>query len=104
MANIMIRIHVSEVKKRFPGLRQLDGADLTPHQRTPNEVLPTDPDGHVNAAWPVIAVSLTIDENHNIYDNSDIGSVRMGSPGMKRANVDDTSPKRRPRCDILQSS
>jgi hypothetical protein len=96
---------VSEVKKRFPGLRQLDGADLTPHQGTPNEVLPTAPDGHVNAASPVIAVSLTIDENHNIYENSDVGSVRMGGPGMKQANVDDTSPpKRRPRLDIIQSS
>jgi hypothetical protein len=96
--------YVSKVKKRFPGLRKLDGADLTPHQESPNEVLPTAPDGHVNP-WPVIAVSLTIDENHNIYENSDVGSVRMGGPGMKRANVDDTSPpKRHPRCDILQSS
>jgi hypothetical protein len=93
------------VKKNFPGLRQLDSAHLTPHQGTPNEVLPKTPHKHVNAAFPVIAVSLTIDENHNIYDNSDVGSVRMGGPGMKRASVDDTYPaKRRPRLDILQSS
>jgi hypothetical protein len=97
--------YVSEVKKSFPGLRQLDGADLTPHQGTPNEVLPTAPDGHVNAARPVITVSLTIDENHNIYENSDVGSVRMGGPGTKRANVDDTSPpKRRPCFEIFQFS
>jgi hypothetical protein len=96
--------YVSEMKKRFPWLRQLDGADLTPHQGTPNEVLPTAPEGHVTP-WPVIAVSLTIDKNHNIYENSDVGSVRMGGPGMKWANVDDTCPpKRHPRLDIVQSS
>jgi hypothetical protein len=49
-------------------------------------------------------LSLTIDENRNIYENSDIGSVRMGGPGMKQARVDDTSPKKRSCLDILQSS
>jgi hypothetical protein len=61
---------VSDVKKKFPGLRQLEGADLTPHQGTPNEVLQTAPDGHENPAWPVTAVSPTADENHNIYEVS----------------------------------